>query len=34
MQDAYDDGILLVASAGNDGNTDLNYPASYDTVLR
>ncbi len=30
---AYDQGILSVAAAGNDGNTALNYPASYDNVI-
>jgi serine protease len=27
------DNILIVAAAGNDGNTALSYPASYDSVL-
>lgn len=31
--DAYDAGILLVASAGNDGNSTYEYPASYNTVI-
>jgi subtilisin family serine protease len=29
----YQAGILHVAAAGNDGNTDDNYPASYDSVI-
>jgi serine protease len=29
----YADGILHVASAGNDGNTRLSYPASYNSVI-
>lgn len=29
----YDNGILLVAAAGNDGNSDYSYPASYDSVI-
>ncbi len=33
MQSFYDDGILLVAAAGNDGNSSLSYPASYDAVM-
>ena len=36
--DTYDeilneDNVLLVAAAGNDGNTDKSYPASYDSVM-
>ncbi len=27
------DGILLVAAAGNDGNSSMSYPASYDAVM-
>ncbi|NMH60159.1 S8 family serine peptidase [Alteromonas ponticola] len=27
------DGILLVAAAGNDGNSSMSYPASYDAVV-
>ena len=30
---AYNKGCVLVASAGNDGNTTLNYPASYNHVI-
>lgn len=26
-------GVLLIAAAGNDGNTELSYPASYDSVM-
>jgi parallel beta-helix repeat protein len=33
VQYAYDHGVLLVAAAGNDGNTYLNYPAAYDEVI-
>ena len=33
MQQFEDDGILLVAAAGNSGNSSLSYPASYDAVL-
>jgi serine protease len=33
MQAAYDAGVLLVAAAGNDGNTAMSYPASYDSVV-
>lgn len=31
--EAYDSGILLVAAAGNDGNSRPNYPASYASVI-
>jgi serine protease len=31
--DAYDAGILLVAAAGNDGDTSYAYPASYNSVI-
>jgi serine protease len=31
--DAYDAGILLVASAGNDGDSAYQYPASYNSVI-
>jgi serine protease len=31
--DAFDAGILSVAAAGNDGDTTLEYPASYDSVI-
>lgn len=30
---AYDQGILSIAAAGNDGDTTLNFPASYDNVI-
>jgi parallel beta-helix repeat protein len=30
---AYDHGVLLVAAAGNEGNSFLNYPAAYDEVI-
>lgn len=30
---AYDDGMLLIAAAGNDGNDARSYPANYDTVI-
>ena len=33
MQQFYSDGVLLVAAAGNSGNTSLSYPASYDAVV-
>ena len=33
MQGFEDDGILLVAAAGNDGNSVKSYPASYDAVV-
>lgn len=33
MQEFVDDGILLVAAAGNSGNNSLSYPASYDAVV-
>ncbi|MDP4535462.1 S8 family serine peptidase [Alkalimonas collagenimarina] len=33
MQSIYDSGVLLVAAAGNGGNTSLSYPASYDSVI-
>ena len=29
----YDDGVLLVAAAGNDGSTNYLYPASYPSVI-
>ena len=29
----YDKGVLIIAAAGNDGNTALSYPASYPTVM-
>ncbi|MFT5756800.1 MAG: serine protease [Alteromonadaceae bacterium] len=33
LQAAADAGVLLVAASGNDGNTTLSYPASYDAVM-
>ena len=33
MDQFNDAGILLVAAAGNDGNSTLSYPASYDAVM-
>ncbi len=33
MQSAFNSGVLLIAAAGNDGNTALSYPASYDAVV-
>jgi serine protease len=33
FQALFDEGILLVAAAGNGGNTQLSYPASYDSVI-
>ena len=30
---AYDNGILVVAAAGNSGTTDYSYPASYDSAI-
>jgi len=30
---AYTEGVLLVAAAGNDGNSTLNYPAAYSSVI-
>ncbi len=33
MQGFANDGILLVAAAGNDGNSSQSYPASYDAVM-
>lgn len=32
MQTFYNNGMLLVAAAGNDGNNRYSYPASYDSV--
>jgi len=32
-KDMLEDNILLVAAAGNDGNSDYSYPASYDSVM-
>ncbi|KGJ90250.1 S8 family serine peptidase [Thalassotalea sp. ND16A] len=33
LQAAADAGILLVAASGNDGNSTMSYPASYDAVM-
>jgi serine protease len=33
FQALFDQGILLVAAAGNDGNTQESFPASYDSVI-
>ncbi|MFW7523807.1 S8 family serine peptidase [Vibrio ostreicida] len=33
LQSLYDQGVLLIAAAGNDGNTAHSYPASYDAVM-
>ena len=33
MQSIYDSGVLLVAAAGNDGDSTHSYPASYDSVM-
>ena len=33
MQKHYQDGMLLIAAAGNGGNTAKSYPASYDSVI-
>lgn len=33
LQAAADSGILLVAASGNDGDSSLSYPASYDSVM-
>lgn len=33
MQGFVDDGIMLVAAAGNAGNSSLSYPASYSSVI-
>jgi serine protease len=33
MQTAADAGVLLVAASGNDGDSTLSYPASYDAVM-
>ena len=33
FNDLYNQGILFVAAAGNDGTTDYSYPASYDAVI-
>lgn len=33
MQGFVNDGMMLVAAAGNDGNSSFSYPASYDSVV-
>jgi len=33
FDDAYANGVLSIAAAGNDGNSSLSYPASYDSVV-
>ncbi|QOL25959.1 S8 family serine peptidase [Thalassotalea sp. LPB0316] len=33
LQAAADSDVLLIAASGNDGNTTLSYPASYDSVM-
>jgi serine protease len=33
FQQIYDDGVLLVATAGNQGSSQDNWPASYDSVI-
>ena len=33
LQAAADTGVLLIAASGNDGNTTMSYPASYDAVM-
>ncbi len=33
FNDLYNQGVLFVAAAGNDGTTDYSYPASYDAVI-
>ncbi|MBW3695450.1 peptidase S8 [Vibrio sp. T187] len=33
LQEQYDNGVLLIAAAGNSGNTAHSYPASYDSVM-
>lgn len=33
LQAAANSGVLLVAASGNDGNSTLSYPASYDSVM-
>jgi serine protease len=33
MDSFYDNGMLLIAAAGNDGNNAFSYPASYDSVM-
>jgi serine protease len=33
LEDLYDDGIISIAAAGNSGNSNFGYPASYEIVL-
>jgi len=33
MTSAWNAGVLLIAAAGNDGMTDLHYPASFENVI-
>ena len=33
LKAVYDEGVLLIAAAGNSGNTAHSYPASYDSVM-
>ncbi|MFH2002923.1 MAG: S8 family serine peptidase, partial [Planctomycetota bacterium] len=33
LNDAYNAGVVCVASAGNNGNTNYNYPAAYSSVM-
>jgi len=33
LEAATSSGVLLIAASGNDGNSSLSYPASYDTVM-
>lgn len=33
LEAAADSGVLLIAASGNDGNSTMSYPASYDTVM-
>ncbi|WMS86021.1 S8 family serine peptidase [Pleionea litopenaei] len=33
LQSIYNNGVLLIAASGNDGNTTMSYPASYDSVV-
>lgn len=33
MQGFVDDGMMLVAAAGNDGNSSMSYPASYSSII-
>ncbi|TDM54398.1 peptidase S8 [Aliivibrio fischeri] len=33
LQSIYEKGVLLIAAAGNDGDTSYSFPASYDSVM-